>query len=157
MQNQNHDRPRWLDVHAAWQLLGILINSEPGQKGKFNQFHLDGNRIGYNTGCEAVQVVVTTRNFMDERREVVEAAKATEVSETNKAPPPLAVGTKVRIVNVERRSALGWQASDPAPVGETGTIIEVNDSHPAEKRWMVHVDSVKNWFYFASSELQVID
>lgn len=49
---QQTDKPRWLDVHAAWQLLGVIINSEPAHKEQFNQFHLDGNRIGYCTGAE---------------------------------------------------------------------------------------------------------
>lgn len=147
MQSPNPDRPRWLDVHAAWQILGVLINSGPGQNGQFSQFHLDGNRLGYGTGAEAVNIVVTTRNFMDEQRESVDT----------KAAQPLAVGAKVRIVNVERRSAHGWQDHEVAPVGGTGTVTDFNDSEPAEMCWRVDCNGVNDWFYFAASELQVID
>jgi hypothetical protein len=138
---EQQQKPRMTDIMAAYQVLGALINSNLAQSGHIHSFTLQDNRVSYSNGVESVGVVVTTRNFMDIRRDAV----------------ALSVGAKVRSRSVHRREAHGWQQSERAPIGMEGIVVAIDRSEPAEMCLKVEFPSIKDWFFFAAEELEVIE
>lgn len=62
-------KPRVDDVLEAHRLLGLVISAAANGHATVDRFALQDNAFSYATGIGSVEVVVTTRNFMDDRRE----------------------------------------------------------------------------------------
>jgi hypothetical protein len=74
----HQQKPRIDDILEAHRLLGLVINAAANGRAAVDGFTLRDNAFSYNTGIGSVEVVVTTRNFMDARREALAKAAAAE-------------------------------------------------------------------------------
>lgn len=90
-------KPRIDDILEAHRLLGLVISAAANGRAAVDRFTLQDNAFSYATGIGSVEVVVTSRNFMDARREALAKSGGLLV-----ATAPETVPTDVGV------DAVGW-------------------------------------------------
>lgn len=157
--NMDEKQPRITDLIAAHTVLGLLLHSDAAAKGFIRHFAMTGTRITYCNGPESVCIEISTRNFMDDRRDAM-VAKAHDYGTgilINPPRAPLSIGAKVRVVSLDRRTHYGFDNDDFVAVGDVGAIEGTDDGTPAELCWTVRLSKTRQLIHLASSEIEVIE
>lgn len=84
---QHQQKPRFDDILEAHRLLGLVISAAANGRAAVDRFAMQDNAFSYATGIGSVEVVVTTRNFMDARREALAKSGGLLIADGNFGEP----------------------------------------------------------------------